>query len=273
MTKKKSKKDIKAERKMLVSVIEKAVRSEKENSLDDFPALVVANERRIKQLNLTPGVKLSQEGEWRWRGIKEHLGLQKKGNYWLPSRGSKIYKRNQLFEIRENLLARPNNLPILDIAIIVKHYLDHSLKWLEQKIEEDNQSYVQPSSKIKLDPDEIISKESDNDSKPKIERQDLALMIWKACLDLEKNLILVDAVSAVTLILAPFGVESSMLSLFDDEPSFVTAILKFVCSPDTTSYVIVAKSPVPPPGLGVKDIPRPTPEFTTSASLEFNSCI
>ena len=31
MTKKKSKKDIKAERKMLVSVIEKAVRSEKEN--------------------------------------------------------------------------------------------------------------------------------------------------------------------------------------------------------------------------------------------------
>ena len=78
MTKKKSKKDIKAERKMLVSVIEKAVRSEKENSLDDFPALVVANERRIKQLNLTPGVKLSQEGEWRWRGIKEHLGLQKK---------------------------------------------------------------------------------------------------------------------------------------------------------------------------------------------------
>ena len=48
MTKKKSKKNIKAERKMLVSVIEKAVRSEKENSLDDFPALVVANERRIK---------------------------------------------------------------------------------------------------------------------------------------------------------------------------------------------------------------------------------
>ena len=83
MTKKKSKKDIKAERKMLVSVIEKAVRSEKENSLDDFPALVVANERRIKQLNLTPGVKLSQEGEWRWRGIKEHLGLQKKGNYFI----------------------------------------------------------------------------------------------------------------------------------------------------------------------------------------------
>ena len=63
MTKKKSKKDIKAERKMLVSVIEKAERSEKENSLDDFSALVVANERRIKQLNLTPGVKLSQEGE------------------------------------------------------------------------------------------------------------------------------------------------------------------------------------------------------------------
>ena len=187
MTKKKSKKDIKAERKMLVSVIEKAVRSEKENSLDDFPALVVANERRIKQLNLTPGVKLSQEGEWRWRGIKEHLGLQKKGNYWLPSRGSNIYKRNQLFEVRENLLARPNNLPILDVAIIVKHYLDHSLKWLEQKIEEDNQSYVQPSSKIKLDPDELISEESDNDSKPKIERQDLALLIWKACLDLEKK--------------------------------------------------------------------------------------
>ena len=78
MTKKKSKKDIKAERKMLVSVIEKAERSEKENSLDDFPALVVANERRIKQLNLTPGVKLSQEGEWRWREIKENLGLQKK---------------------------------------------------------------------------------------------------------------------------------------------------------------------------------------------------
>ena len=46
MTKKKSKKDIKAERKMLVSVIEKAVRSEKENSLDDFPALVVANEKK-----------------------------------------------------------------------------------------------------------------------------------------------------------------------------------------------------------------------------------
>ena len=176
MTKKKSKKDIKAERKMLVSVIEKAVRSEKENSLDDSPALVVANERRIKQLKLTPGVKLSQEGEWRWRGIKEHLGLQKKGNYWLPSKGSNIYKRNQLFEIRENLLARPNNLPILDIAIIVKHYLDHSLKWLEKKIEEDNQSYVQPSSKINLDPNELISEESDNDSKPKIERQDLALL-------------------------------------------------------------------------------------------------
>ena len=188
MTKKKSKKDIKAERKMLVSVIEKAERSEKENSLDDFPALVVANERRIKQLNLTPGVKLSQEGEWRWRGIKEHLGLQKKGNYWLPSRASNIYKRNQLFEVRENLLARPNNLPILDVAIIVKHYLDHSLKWLEQKIEEDNQSYVQPSSKTKLDPDELISEESDNDSKPKIERQDLALLIWKACQDLEKKI-------------------------------------------------------------------------------------
>ena len=187
MTKKKSKKDIKAERKMLVSVIEKAVRSEKENSLDDFPALVVANERRIKQLNLTPGVKLSQEGEWRWRGIKEHLGLQKKGNYWLPSRGSNIYKRNQLFEIRENLLARPNNLPILDVAIIVKHYLDHSLKWLEKKIEEDHQNYVQPSSENKLEPDELISEESNNASKPKIERQDLALLIWKACQDLEKK--------------------------------------------------------------------------------------
>tara|TARA_B100000003_G_scaffold28398_1_gene22603 strand:+ start:580 stop:1356 length:777 start_codon:yes stop_codon:yes gene_type:complete len=187
MTKKKSKKDIKAERKMLVSVIEKAVRSEKENSLDDFPALVVANERRIKQLNLTPGVKLSQEGEWRWRGIKEHLGLQKKGNYWLPSRGSNIYKRNQLFEVRENLLARPNNLPILDVAIIVKHYLDHSLKWLEKKIEEDHQNYVQPSSENKLEPDELISEESNNASKPKIERQDLALLIWKACQDLEKK--------------------------------------------------------------------------------------
>ena len=177
MTKKKSKKDIKAERKMLVSVIEKAVRSEKENSLDDFPALVVANERRIKQLNLTPGVKLSQEGEWRWRGIKVHLGLQKKGNYWLPSRGSNIYKRNQLFEVRENLLARPNNLPILDVAIIVKHYLDHSLKWLEKKIEEDHQNYVQPSSENKLEPDELISEESNNASKPNIERQDLALLI------------------------------------------------------------------------------------------------
>ena len=187
MTKKKSKKDIKAERKMLVSVIEKAVRSEKENSLDDFPALVVANERRIKQLNLTPGVKLSQEGEWRWRGIKEHLGLQKKGNYWLPSRGSNIYKRNQLFEVRENLLARPNNLPILDVAIIVKHYLDHSLKWLEKKIEEDHQNYVQPSSENKLEPDELISEESNDASKPKIERQDLALLIWKACQDLEKK--------------------------------------------------------------------------------------
>jgi len=187
MTIKKSKKDIKAERKMLVSVIEKAVRSEKENSLDDFPALVVANERRIKQLNLTPGVKLSQEGEWRWRGIKEHLGLQKKGNYWLPSRGSNIYKRNQLFEVRENLLARPNNLPILDVAIIVKHYLDHSLKWLEKKIEEDHQNYVQPSSENKLEPDELISEESNNASKPKIERQDLALLIWKACQDLEKK--------------------------------------------------------------------------------------
>lgn len=187
MTKKKSKKDIKAERKMLVSVIEKAVRSEKENSLDDFPALVVANERRIKQLNLTPGVKLSQEGEWRWRGIKEHLGLQKKGNYWLPSRGSNIYKRNQLFEVRENLLARPNNLPILDVAIIVKHYLDHSLKWLEKKIEEDHQNYVQPSSENKLEPDELISEESNNASKPNIERQDLALLIWKACQDLEKK--------------------------------------------------------------------------------------
>lgn len=187
MTKKKSKKDIKAERKMLVSVIEKAVRSEKENSLDDFPALVVANERRIKQLNLTPGVKLSQEGEWRWRGIKEHLGLQKKGNYWLPSRGSNIYKRNQLFEVRENLLARPNNLPILDVAIIVKHYLDHSLKWLEKKIEEDHQNYVQPSLENKLEPDELISEESNNASKPNIERQDLALLIWKACQDLEKK--------------------------------------------------------------------------------------
>ena len=187
MTKKKSKKDIKAERKMLVSVIEKAERSEKENSLDDFPALVVANERRIKQLNLTPGVKLSQEGEWRWRGIKEHLGLQKKGNYWLPSRGSNIYKRNQLFEVRENLLARPNNLPILDVAIIVKHYLDHSLKWLEKKIEEDHQNYVQPSSENKLEPDELISEESNTASKPKIERQDLALLIWKACQDLEKK--------------------------------------------------------------------------------------
>ena len=173
MTKKKSKKDIKAERKMLVSVIEKAVRSEKENSLDDFPALVVANERRIKQLNLTPGVKLSQEGEWRWRGIKEHLGLQKKGNYWLPSRGSNIYKRNQLFEIRENLLARPNNLPILDIAIIVKHYLDHSLKWLEQKIEEDNQSYVQPSSKINLDPTVLnLVREEANKAKHLLSFQD-----------------------------------------------------------------------------------------------------
>ena len=84
-------------------------------------------------------------------------------------------------------MARPNNLPILDIAIIVKHYLDHSLKWLEQKIEEDNQSYVQPSSKIKLDTDELISEESVNDSKPKIEMKDLALLIWKACLDLEKK--------------------------------------------------------------------------------------
>ena len=187
MTKKKSKKDIKAERKMLVSVIEKAVRSEKENSLDDFPALVVANERRIKQLNLTPGVKLSQEGEWRWRGIKEHLGLQKKGNYWLPSRGSNIYKRNQLFEVRENLLARPNNLPILDVAIIVKHYLDHSLKWLEKKIEEDHQNYVQPSSENKLEPDELISEESNDASKPNIERQDVALLIWKACQDIKKK--------------------------------------------------------------------------------------
>ncbi len=84
-------------------------------------------------------------------------------------------------------MARPNNLPILDVAIIVKHYLDHSLKWFEQKIEEDNQSYVQPSSKTKLDPAELISEESDNNSKPKIERQDLALLIWKACQNLEKN--------------------------------------------------------------------------------------
>ena len=54
---------------MLVSVIEKAERSEKKLILDDFPALVLANERRIKQLNCTPGVKLSQDSE-RWRGIK-----------------------------------------------------------------------------------------------------------------------------------------------------------------------------------------------------------
>ena len=73
------------EEKMEKSYIDEAGRVEIEESLDDFPAIKRKNEKRIQKIKLSQGVRLSINGEWRWRGMKDHLELKKVGNYWLPS--------------------------------------------------------------------------------------------------------------------------------------------------------------------------------------------
>jgi hypothetical protein len=140
----------KEEEDMEKSVIDEAGRVEIEESLDDFPAIKRKNEKRIQKIKLSQGVRLSMNGEWRWRGMKDHLELKKVGNYWLPSKGTNLQKRNMLLEAKEDLLAFPKDLPVQDLAIIVKHYLNRSVKFLKKKLKEDTQQkqfYETPKAK------------------------------------------------------------------------------------------------------------------------------
>ena len=121
------------------SVIDEAGRVEIEESLDDFPTIKRENEKRIQKIKLSQGVRLSMNGEGRWRGMKDHLELKKVGNYWLPSKGTNLQKRNMLLEAKKDLLAFHKDLPVQDLAIIVKHYLNRSVKFLKKKLKEDTQ--------------------------------------------------------------------------------------------------------------------------------------
>ena len=112
------------------SAINLSIQQEEEESRVDLPARKKEKENKIQKIKLPPGVRLSMSGEWRWRGIKNHLGLQKIGNYWFPSKGTNLHKRNMLLDAKENLLADPSDLPDQDQAIIVKNLLDPAIEWL-----------------------------------------------------------------------------------------------------------------------------------------------
>ena len=62
MSKKKSKKDIKAERKMLVSVINKQKKTEEKREKINIPETIKATNNRIKNLKLSEGSKLQVVG-------------------------------------------------------------------------------------------------------------------------------------------------------------------------------------------------------------------
>ena len=127
-------------------------------------------------------------GEWRWRGIKDHRGLQKAGNYLLPSKGTNLHKRNMLLDAKENLLADPSGLPDQDQAIIVKNLLDPAIEWLSRKIEEEG--YKLSALYLQNEQEKFEKEHTDSSKRPivEIQPQEHTILIWKACLDKEKEL-------------------------------------------------------------------------------------
>ena len=170
------------------SAIDLSIQQEEEESRVDLPARKKENEKKVQKIKLPPGVRLSMSGEWRWRGIKDHLGLQKVGNYWLPSNGTNLHKRNMLLDAKENLLADPSDLPDQDQAIIVKNLLDPAIEWLSRKIEEEG--YKLSTLYLQNDQEKFEKEHTDSSKRPivEIQRQEHTILIWKACLDKEKEL-------------------------------------------------------------------------------------
>ena len=132
-----SRKEIKAERKMLVSAIRQAERKEKEQSRVDLPQRIIEAEERIRRRPLPKGSELTSGGMGRWKSIQDTCDLKPNGIYWLPSKGSSLHRKNLLFDARQRLLADPCGLPDTDLQILVLNLLDPAIDWLDRKIEEE----------------------------------------------------------------------------------------------------------------------------------------
>ena len=137
MSKKKSKKDIKAERKMLVSVINKQKKTEEKREKINIPETIKATNVRIKNLKLSEGSKLSSGGIGRWMSFVHKFSLEFKGHLWIPVRVSFRKIRNELINSKDNLLAYPEGLTDTDLKIILNR-IEPTIEWLGRKIEEQN---------------------------------------------------------------------------------------------------------------------------------------
>ena len=135
MSKKKSKKDIKAERKMLVSVINKQKKTEEKREKINIPETIKATNVRIKNLKLSEGSKLSSGGIGRWMSILDTHDLKFKNHLWIPRPVSYVKNRNDLIDSRDSLLAKPEGLTDTDLKIILNR-IEPTIEWLGRKIEE-----------------------------------------------------------------------------------------------------------------------------------------
>ena len=102
MSKKKSKKDIKAERKMLVSVINKQKKTEEKREKINIPETIKATNVIIKNLKLSEGSKLSSGGIGRWMSILDTHDLKFKNHLWIPRPASYVKNRNDLIDSRDS---------------------------------------------------------------------------------------------------------------------------------------------------------------------------